>query len=91
MAARKGGLGRGLDALIPAKKPAEQTPAEIKPKSDEKKSETKTSEKKDSLSEKRLYQNLMIKKKNPSVKEPCASRRWNRIGLSPGKSLMRMH
>ena len=28
MAARKGGLGRGLDALIPAKKPAEQTPAE---------------------------------------------------------------
>ena len=44
MAARKGGLGRGLDALIPAKKPAEQTPAEIKPKSDEKKSETKTSE-----------------------------------------------
>ena len=65
MAARKGGLGRGLDALIPAKKPAEQTPAEIKPKSDEKKSEIKTSEKKDSLSEKKTVSKLNDKEDKP--------------------------
>lgn len=54
MAARKGGLGRGLDALIPAKKPTEQTPAEeIKPKSEGKKTEIKTQEKKSSLTEKK--------------------------------------
>ena len=81
MAARKGGLGRGLDALIPAKKPAEQTPAEIKPKSDEKKSETKTSEKKDSLSEKRA-----VSKFNDKEEKPIGERTVRISKVEPNRS-----
>lgn len=81
MAARKGGLGRGLDALIPAKKPAEQTPAEIKPKSDEKKSETKTSEKKDSLSEKKA-----VSKFNDKEEKPIGERTVRISKVEPNRS-----
>ena len=81
MAARKGGLGRGLDALIPAKKQAEQTPAEIKPKSDEKKSETKTSEKKDSLSEKKA-----VSKFNDKEEKPIGERTVRISKVEPNRS-----
>ena len=81
MAARKGGLGRGLDALIPAKKPAEQTPAEIKPKSDDKKSETKTSEKKDSLSEKKA-----VSKFNDKEEKPIGERTVRISKVEPNRS-----
>ena len=81
MAARKGGLGRGLDALIPAKKPAEQTPAEIKPKSDEKKSEIKSSEKKDSLSEKK-----MVSKFNDKEEKPIGERTVRISKVEPNRS-----
>ena len=81
MAARKGGLGRGLDALITAKKPAEQTPAEIKPKSDEKKSETKTSEKKDSLSEKKA-----VSKFNDKEEKPIGERTVRISKVEPNRS-----
>lgn len=81
MAARKGGLGRGLDALIPAKKPAEQTPAEIKPQSDDKKSETKTSEKKDSLSEKKA-----VSKFNDKEEKPIGERTVRISKVEPNRS-----
>lgn len=81
MAARKGGLGRGLDALIPAKKPAEQTPAEIKPKSDDKKSETNTSEKKDSLSEKKA-----VSKFNDKEEKPIGERTVRISKVEPNRS-----
>ena len=81
MAARKGGLGRGLDALIPAKKPAEQTPAEIKPKSDEKKSEIKSSEKKDSLSEKKA-----VSKFNDKEEKPIGERTVRISKVEPNRS-----
>ena len=86
MAARKGGLGRGLDALIPAKKPAEQTPAEIKPKSDDKKSETKTSEKKDSLSEKKA-----VSKFNDKEEKPIGERTVRISKVEPNRRIIRVH